>query len=150
MLYKQYEETLHIKNLEPDINWKLESSNGNWIIGGIGSNLTGGEFHFFRGISAIRMICSECVSVVKIKTVSLKSNIFFKVFQFLAVQSPFPATTLPCKPLLSNGFKLFIRGLECFFFFPVEPPFRRRFLHQGIDMPHPYQVPDAFQFAAEG
>ena len=47
MLYKQYEETLHIKNLEPDSYWKLESLNGNWMIGGIGLALTGGEVHFF-------------------------------------------------------------------------------------------------------
>jgi len=105
MLYKQYEETLHIKNLEPDINWKLESSNGNWIIGGIGSNLTGGEFHFFRGISAIRMICSECVSVVKIKTVSLKSNIFFEVFANFAKNSFFPCRALTLQAPIQQRFQ---------------------------------------------
>ena len=56
---------------KPDNYWKLEIRteigclSGNWI----GSALTVGEFLYFRGISVFGRTYSECVSVVKIKTV---------------------------------------------------------------------------------
>jgi hypothetical protein len=48
------------------------------------------------------------------------------------------------KILLDKGFKFPDGGFEGLFFFSVEPPFRGRLFHQGVDIPHSYQVPDAF------
>src|ERR1700744_3156143 len=93
---------------------------------------------------------SEYVSAVKIKKVLVKSNIFFPIFVHYPPRREFPPGVSVDKTLLNNGFKLFIRGLEGLFFFSVEPPFRCSFLHQGIDIPHPHQIPDAPQLAAEG
>ena len=48
------------------------------------------------------------------------------------------------KMLLDKGFKFPNCSLEGFFLFSVEPPFRRGFFHQRVDVAHPHQVPDAF------
>ncbi len=89
-------------------------------------------------------VYSECVSGVKIKTVLLKSNIFFPILALTSriIFSLRKKETL--ETLLGKGFKLFVRSFECFFFFSVEPPLGCRFLHQGIDMPHAHEIPDAF------
>ncbi len=92
---------------------------------------------------------SESVSGVKIKTVLVKSNIFFQDFTPFTDRLSFLRGQRLCKALLNKGFKLFVGGPEGFFFFSVEPPFGCRFLHEGIDMPHAHQVPEAFQFATE-
>ncbi len=88
--------------------------------------------------------CFPGVNRVKIKTVFLKSNIFFKVFQYPETG----ASSIPCphqgNALLNNGFKLFFRGLECFFLLHIEPPSRSRFLHQGINVTHSEQIPCSF------
>ena len=82
-------------------------------------------------------VCSSAdVSAVKIKTVLVKSNIFFPIFVHLPQPGRFPAARSRPNALLNNGFKLLIRGLEGLFFFSVEPPFGCSFLHQGIDIPH--------------
>src|ERR1700744_1755021 len=47
------------------------------------------------------------------------------------------------KILLDKGFKLSHRSFEGFFLFSVEPPLGRRLSHQGVDIPHSHQVPDA-------
>lgn len=48
------------------------------------------------------------------------------------------------KMLLDKRFKLPDCRFEGFFLFSVEPPFRRCPLHQGVDIPHPDEIPDAF------
>ena len=52
------------------------------------------------------------------------------------------------KTLLDKGFKFPYRSFEGPFFFSIEPPFGSSFFHQGIDVPHPDEIPDAFQLAA--
>ena len=53
------------------------------------------------------------------------------------------------KMLLDKGFKFPHRSLEGYFLFSVEPPFRRGFFHERVDIAHSHEVPDAFQFTAE-
>ena len=90
------------------------------------------------------VVYSECISGVKIKTVLLKSNIFFPIFALIHRNVFSPRKEVALKALLSKSFKLSVGSLECFFFFSVEPPLGCCFLHQGIDIPHAHQIPDAF------
>ena len=87
---------------------------------------------------------SEFVSGVKIKTVLVKSNIFFQIIGPFIGRLHFFLSHISRKALLNKGFKLLVCSLEGFFFFSVEPPFGCCFLHQGIDIAHAHQVPDAF------
>lgn len=48
------------------------------------------------------------------------------------------------KALLDRGFKFPHRSFEGLLFFSVEPPSGRRFFHEGVDIPHAYEIPDAF------
>ena len=119
---------------------ELESSDGNWTVGieEIGFGCA------FGGVSVIKNeLYSECVSAVKIKTVLLKSNIFFPIFIRHWRRAPSLHVYGVVKPLLNKGFKLPVGCFERPFFFSVEPPFGGRSLHKRVDIAHPHQVPDA-------
>src|ERR1700733_4754449 len=90
------------------------------------------------------------INKVKIKTILLKSNNFFKVFSDNEGISEENDGAGDRECLLTNDFELFFRGLESLFFFHIEPPSGGCFLHQGIDMTHSEQVPGALELAAEG
>jgi hypothetical protein len=85
----------------------------------------------------------QCISAVKIKTVLVKSNNFFPIFVHSPHAGCFPTSTGRPKALLNKGFKLLPRSLECLLLLMVEPPFGGRSLHEGIDIPHAHQIPDA-------
>ena len=86
----------------------------------------------------------QCISAVKIKTVLVKSNIFFPIFVHCLHPGRFPTSAGSRKALLNKGFKLLPCSFECLLLLVVEPPFRRRSFHEGIDTPHAHQIPDAF------
>jgi hypothetical protein len=91
---------LEIKNLE--IGW---SECGNWI------RLA------FSWKSLMKIERFQHISRVKIKTVLLKSNIFLKVFYNNGAAASFSQGFVHGEALLTNGFKLFVRSFESFFFF---------------------------------
>ena len=77
-----------------------------------------------------------------------KKQFFFLFFVNSLRTGRLPAGREHPKPLLNKGFNLpereFPAGrLEGLFPFPVEPPFGRRLFHQGIDIPHAHEIPDA-------
>jgi hypothetical protein len=130
------------------IYWKLESSvwkldvvdvDGNWIE----KPLVVFQYQW-RSAPGVIQDSEMIVSGVKIKTVLVISNIFFQIFLLLVGGQPSFGECSICKPLLNKGFKLPDRGFKGLFFFSVEPPFRGGSFHQGIDIPHSYEVPDAF------
>ena|SRR5450432_2759667 len=90
------------------------------------------------------------INRVKIKTILLKSNIFFKVFSDNEGFSDKTHVWGERERLLTNDFELFFCGLKSLFFFHVKPPVRGCFLHQGINMAHSEQVPGPLELAAQG
>ena len=72
-----------------------------------------------------------------------KKQYFFLFFVHPLRTERFPAVLGHPKPLLNKGFNCLIRTFERFFPLAVEPPFRRRFFHQRIDVAHAHQIPDA-------
>jgi hypothetical protein len=89
--------------LNPGINKKR----GNWI----GIIFSGGSYQ------DVNDTISEYVSGVKIKTVLVKSNIFFEIFGLSARRLPPGDRHQNRKPLPNKGFKLFCRRFKGFFFF---------------------------------
>src|SRR5262245_39667848 len=98
---------------------------------------------FWWRVRSRNELYSECISAVKIKTVLLKSNIFFPIFAPGSGNAFFFRGKEALEPLLNKGFELPVGCFERYFFFSVEPPFGCRPLHEGIDVTHAHQVPDA-------
>ena len=113
-------------NGKREIYWKLESSA--WKLDGLNAD---GDWigKPFSGISVSGDTRFSDCKRGKNKDCFANKQYFF---------SKFP------KILLDKGFKLPYRCFKGLFFFSVEPPFGRCFFHQGVDIPHPYQVPDTF------
>ena len=80
MYIKQYEDVASYDEFKPDIYWKLEILDGNWMVGcgnWIGRPSPAVSLHFFRGISVLRTNVFRVYKRGKNKDCFVKKQYFF-------------------------------------------------------------------------